>query len=108
MLGPMRKMLGLRRRRRSRRRSTTRRRRRREAADDGDRRRERLDVEGRVRVARLEPGRLEGRRREGGAGEREDHGPRAVARQEQRLRAVPDIHDQKRDGGGAAAAVRED
>ena len=46
--------------------------------------------------------------REGGAGEREDHGPRAVARQHQRLRAVPDVDDQKRDGGGAAAAVRED
>ena len=55
LLGPMRKMLGLRRRRRSSRRSTTRRRRRREAADDGDRRRERLDAEGRVRGARLEP-----------------------------------------------------
>ena len=72
LLGPMRKMLGLRRRRRSSRRSTTRRRRRREAADDGDRRRERLDAEGRVRGARLEPRRREGRRREGGAGERED------------------------------------
>ena len=104
----MRKMFGLRRRRcSSRRRSTTRRRRRREAADDGDRRRERLDEECSVRFARLEPRRLEGRRREGGAGEREDHGPRAVARQDQRLRAVPDVDDQKRDGGGAAAAVRE-
>ena len=38
----------------------------------------------------------------------EDDGPGAVARQHQRLRAVPDVHDQKRDGGGAAAAVRED
>ena len=47
-------------------------------------------------------------RNDGGTGEREDDGPGAVARQEQRLRAVPDIHDQKRDGGGAAAAVRED
>ena len=37
----------------------------------------------------------------------EDDGPGAVARQHQRLRAVPDVHDQKRDGGGAAAAVRE-
>ena len=37
----------------------------------------------------------------------DDHGPGAVARQHQRLRAVSHVHDQKRDGGGAAAAVRE-